>query len=233
MKKYITIFFSFILMSLAAWAQDASFPKRDIPLKIVNKRGRPVKNIIVRSLSADKAGITDRNGLFVFREMSDNDTLSVMLSGPGEAIFPVAGMDSIVVTLRSARLYSYIDTKGQSVYIERDQNNTKANTLLDVPALLRQVTYNSLAELLQGRVAGLNIASGNSGGVASGNIRGINSLMGSTEPLVVLDGKEVGIFSDANSIVDVYSIKTIEVLKSAPEWGTRGGNGVILIETIK
>ena len=224
--KHTIIFFVLILMGTAVWAQDVDPTKRDISLRVFNKKGRPLKGIVAQSVNTNKAGITDRQGLVVFREMSDSDSLSVMLSKYGETIFPVAGMDSIVIMLRSARLYSYTNPEGQSVYIERDQNNARTNTLIDVPALLSQGTYNSLGDLLRGRVAGLTISSSDS---ETANIRGTNSLTGSNQPLVVLDGRPVGTISDANAIVDVHSVKTIEILKSAPEWGTRGGNGVILV----
>jgi len=230
--KYIAIFFFLILMSVAAWAQDMDAPKRNITLKLTNKKGRPLKNIVVQSSNTDKAGITDRKGLFIFREMTDSDTISIMLSKYGESIIPVAGMDSIVVMLRSARLYSYINIEGQNVYIEKPKNDTKPSDILDVPALLKQGTYNSLADLLRGRVAGLNVSP--SGEAINANMRGINSIAAGSrgnQPLVVIDGLAVGTLSEANSQVDIYHIKTIEVQKTGSEWGTRGAGGVILIST--
>ena len=228
--KHIKIFLLLIVMSVAAWAQDTDFSKRDITLRINNKRGRPVKNIIVKSFSANKAGITDRKGLFVFGDMSDNDTISIMLPKYGETIIPVTGLDSIVVILRSARLYSYSNTEGQSIYIEREKNEyinrekTAPSTILDVPAIMRERNYNSLADLLQER-AGLAITSK---GVSIGGER---SLLSSNEPLMVMNGMPMGTFSEANTLVNLYDIKTIEVLRNAPEWGSRGANGVILIVT--
>jgi TonB-dependent SusC/RagA subfamily outer membrane receptor len=203
--------------------------RRDIPLTILDKKGRPVNNIIVQSLSAGKAGITDRAGRFVFQDMADGDSISIMLPKYGETVIPVTGMDSIVVTMRSASRYSYLNNEGRSVIIRK--NNTDASTLLDVPALLNQRSCNSLYDLLQGRVAGLDITPSGSGGEVTANIRGQRSFMLSSEPMVVLDGIPIGTLSEANAMVNVHDIKTIEVLKSASEYGVRGANGVIVIKT--
>lgn len=227
--KYIHILFVFILMTVSIKAQDTNPAKRNISVMIVNNKGRPMDHIMMRTINNTQAGITGRSGLFVFTEMSDGDTISVILPKYGETIIPVTGMDSIVIKLRSARRYSYVDNYGQVIIV--DKNKTSPSDLLDVPTLLKQNPYRSLAELLQGRVAGLSISSTGSFGQTSANIRGERSFLLSSEPLVVLDGMVIGTLNDANSIVNVHDIKTIEVLKSASEWGSRGANGVILITT--
>ena len=200
---------------------------RDVYVKVVNKRGRPVRNIVVQSFNVNQAGITDRMGLFLFKNMTDNDSITMLLPRYGETIIPVAGMDSIVIMLRSARLYSYMDNQGSSVIIEKDR--TQPTDKLDVQAMLRQRTYNSIVELLQGRVAGLDIRS--SGSEVTARVRGERSFLGSNEPLVVVNGMAYGTLSEANATINVHDIKTIEVQKSASEWGSRGANGVILIFT--
>ena len=227
--KYIQIFFLLVLVSVATKAQDIDTQKRNVSLLILNKKGRPVDRIIVRSLHTRQAGMTDRSGMFVFVDMTDDDTISMVLPNYGETVIPVARMDSIVVTLRSARRYSYLNNEGQSINI--DKNKTNTNSLLDVQALLKKHSYRSLAELLVGRVAGLNITSTGTFGETTANIRGQHSFMLSSEPLVVLNGMAIGTLNEVNNTINVNDIKTVEVLKSATEWGVRGANGVILVTT--
>jgi len=232
MKTVNLIILLIALVNFAVLAQDADSSKRDISLKVITKKGRPVRSVLVQSINAGTAGITDRKGLFVFEDISDNDIIGVILPKYGKAMIPVTGMDSIVVILRSARNYSYIDNNGQSVFVNKEK--TESSTLIDVPTLLKQGSYRTLADLLQGRVAGLRIQGTDE--YASANIRGTNSLSSSTvssEPLVVLDGVPVGTLNEANRIVNVYTIQTIEVLKNATEWGVRGANGVIVIKSIR
>ena len=104
----------------------------------------------------------------------------------------------------------------------------------------------SPTELLQGRVAGVNIStsSGNLGTAERMSIRGSSSLSASNEPLYVIDGiplnnESGGLYNfgedlSSLSVLNLNDIESIEVLKdaaSAAIYGSRGTNGVILITT--
>lgn len=89
-----------------------------------------------------------------------------------------------------------------------------------------------VAQLLQGKVAGLSISrpGGNPNGGFTIRLRGLSTLGANTAPLVVVDG-QVG--ADINT-VDPNDIQSIDVLKdaaSAAIYGTRGSSGVIIITT--
>lgn len=105
----------------------------------------------------------------------------------------------------------------------------------------------SVDEVLNGRVAGL-VFSTNSGDPGSTNIitiRGVGSLVGTTNPLYVIDGIVVGKGSDNAGLmeswnplasVDPNAIENVSVLKDASAtalYGARGANGVIVITTKK
>ena len=86
----------------------------------------------------------------------------------------------------------------------------------------RQVS--SIAQLIQGRAAGVDVSQGKI------RIRGITSF-NNTDPLIVIDG-----FIGGNvETVNPNDIANIEILKDASAtaiYGSRGGNGVILITTV-
>ena len=90
-------------------------------------------------------------------------------------------------------------------------------------------------ELLQGRVAGLQVSRTPSGEL-SVRIRGASSFMSDAEPLFVVDGMPLmthGIMS-AVAGISPQDIERIDVLKDAGStaiYGTQGANGVILIRT--
>ncbi|HEX2092416.1 MAG TPA: TonB-dependent receptor plug domain-containing protein [Longimicrobiaceae bacterium] len=90
-------------------------------------------------------------------------------------------------------------------------------------------------ELLMGRFAGVEVIRG-AGGNFSVRIRGTRSVMGSNEPLYVIDGMPVqtsGIGSPLTGI-NPHDILRIDVLKDAGStaiYGVRGANGVIVITT--
>jgi len=235
--RAIISFFCAISVCVAGWAQQVDSPNREVILKILNKKGRPVRNIMVQSLLTGKAGFTDRTGSFVFEDISDNDTLSLQLKRNAHVVIPVTGLDSIVVMERSSKLYSYLDSQGQDLTVGIELLTTNNNTILDVQTILKQQSYSSLSELLWGRVPGLNISTASSSGDVSGSsvsarMGGPNTLTGGSEPLVVLDGVALGTIGAANLTVNIYSVKTIEVQKNASSWGVRGANGVILITSL-
>ena len=91
-------------------------------------------------------------------------------------------------------------------------------------------------ELLAGRFAGVEVTPLAGGGV-SVRIRGATSVMGSNEPLYVIDGMPVRAGpGGALHGINPYDIARIEVLKDAgstAQWGVRGANGVVLITTMR
>ncbi len=91
----------------------------------------------------------------------------------------------------------------------------------------------SLAQALQGKVAGLNVrqTNGGPGAGAELRIRGMGTFGASASPLVVVDGI---ITSGGLTDLDPNSIETVTVLKdasSAAIYGSRGANGVVLVTT--
>ncbi len=103
--------------------------------------------------------------------------------------------------------------------------------------------------MIQGRVAGVNIAaaSGTPGGKTRVSIRGVGSITAGNEPLYVVDGvpmsntsgdtgayggESLSALSDINP-ADIESIQVLKDAASAAIYGSRGTNGVIIITTRK
>lgn len=115
--------------------------------------------------------------------------------------------------------------------------------------------YTNPAMLLQGQVSGVRVSptDGAVGGQVNTNIRGLNTVRGSSEPLWIVDGAILTssggdtyqAFADyGNSSftapvsqldgINIYDIESIEVLKNTTAtalYGSRGANGVIIIKT--
>lgn len=100
---------------------------------------------------------------------------------------------------------------------------------------LNLVTTNNLMDKLAGQIPGLSITTGNAqpGEDQTLRVRGSNSLTASNDPLVVLDGIP---YSGSIGDIDPDIVESMSVLKdasSAAIYGSRGANGVILIQTKK
>jgi TonB-linked SusC/RagA family outer membrane protein len=105
----------------------------------------------------------------------------------------------------------------------------------------------SVNKMLQGRAAGVNVKtnSGVPGGAVQITIRGSGSMSASTQPLYVIDGIIIDASSeditgsdltesDPMSFLSPEDIESIEILKDASAtaiYGSRGANGVVLIQT--
>ncbi|MBR1433680.1 MAG: CocE/NonD family hydrolase [Bacteroidales bacterium] len=89
-------------------------------------------------------------------------------------------------------------------------------------------TYSDIYEYLRGRVPGVEVSG--SGANAKIVIRGVATVYGSSDPLILVDGVQI---TDL-STVRPGDVKSVEVLKDAAScaiYGVQGANGVILIKT--
>lgn len=91
-----------------------------------------------------------------------------------------------------------------------------------------------LMETLVGRVPGLQVIRGPRGPEL--RIRGVTSLVGNNEPLVVVDGTPVESFGlpSVLTMISPHDVARIDVLKDAAStaiYGIRGANGVVVITT--
>jgi TonB-dependent starch-binding outer membrane protein SusC len=97
----------------------------------------------------------------------------------------------------------------------------------------RGMRYNSVEEMLAGRVSGVQVTR-TAGGI-SVRIRGSGSLRLNMEPLYVVDGVAlIASRSGSGVAVSPHDIARIEVLKDAAAaamYGSRGANGVVVITT--
>jgi iron complex outermembrane receptor protein len=98
----------------------------------------------------------------------------------------------------------------------------------------RDLRYHTMAELLMGRVPGLEVSRGPAGPRL--RIRGVSSFSLNQAPLIVVDGVAVSEpgFSSPLWAINPRDVLRVDVLKdgaSAALYGVRGGNGVIVITT--
>ena len=99
----------------------------------------------------------------------------------------------------------------------------------------------SIEQAIQGRAAGVYVTqnTGAPGGGISVNIRGINSINGSNEPLYVVDGVQIqGSISAGGTNplaslnpADIEDMQILQGPNATAIYGSRGTNGVVLITT--
>lgn len=107
---------------------------------------------------------------------------------------------------------------------------------------IKDIPTPAVDERLAGKLPGVQINSvtGTPGGSSKIEIRGTGSIGASSDPLIVVDGipigDDFGHESNPLNLINPNDIKDISVLKDASStaiYGSRGANGVLLIETEK
>lgn len=130
---------------------------------------------------------------------------------------------------------------------QRSKNEVTGNVVQISGEEISKAPMVSADQALQGKVAGLSMAtnSGTPGSTQQIRIRGMNSINASNDPLIVVDGVPLTNFNltgdsasasslSALSSINSNDIESITVLKDAGAtsvYGARGANGVILITT--
>jgi TonB-linked SusC/RagA family outer membrane protein len=203
------------------------------------------------------ATATDVNGHYVLKVKDPNNSLSVSILGFGKQSRKMAGQKVInFVLAESTQTLAQVVVKGtrkreQGGYSIPQREIGSAMQTLDAKEF-EGLQVSTIDEVLQGRIAGLDIVanSGDPGSGSSMRIRGVTSITGNSQPLIVLNGvpyeAEVDeSFDFASSNQEQYAnmlsinpddIMDITVLKDAAAsaiWGSKGANGVLMITTKK
>ena len=199
---------------------------------VMDKGGAPVIGAAVRVEGSSLGTITDNNGKFSIT-VNSGDELTITYFGYLSKKVSVFNASPITVTLEE-------DTNYLEATVVIGYGTTKKKDLTGAVESVRADELNQLAapnamQLLQGRVAGLYINSSNQDPGATNTVllRGVGSLAGSSEPLVVIDGLPINDMAILNTIA-AENIEQIDVLKDASAtaiYGSRGANGVIIITT--
>jgi iron complex outermembrane receptor protein len=117
-------------------------------------------------------------------------------------------------------------------YGKQDKSTSTSSSSTVTPSESERSSASSLADLLQGQTAGVQVSS-RPGGIRV-QVRGINSFNSDQTPLYVVDGTPVRPSSDGSIAISPHEIESITVHKDAGAtsiYGSRGANGVIVIET--
>ncbi len=192
-----------------------------------NQQTMPGVNVIEKGTS--NGTVTDADGKFSLTVASENSVLIFSFIGYVSQEIPVQGQTVITVTLQSD-----VETLSEVVVVGYGEQKKESLTGAIAKISNKEIqttTHSSLAQKLQGKVAGLNIRQ-NSG--QPGDFNNSINIRGFGEPIYVIDGvRREG--SNEFQRLNANDIESITVLKdaSAAIYGLGAANGVILVTTKK
>lgn len=193
-------------------------------------------------------------GHSIFTSTNDDGRYQIRVPDPSAVlVFSYVGLQTLSTPVAQRQV---VDVVLQAVASALDEvvvigygtskrgNLTSAQTTISADDIGRTVNT-TIEQAIQGRSAGVYITqnSGQPGGGISVNIRGVNSINGTNEPLYVIDGVQMpgravafGEQSSSNPLAglnpaDIEDIQVLQGPSATAIYGSRATNGVLLITT--
>lgn len=234
---------AFAQVIVTGTVEDAIEPLMMVNVVEVDETGRFVE-----------ATTTDMNGNFSIRVKNTKDKLQFSYIGYTTQLLPIGDRRVFNIMMKDENLIEEVvikavvkkNTGGLDIPEREISTSVQSLKMSEFEGL----NFTSVDEALQGRIAGLDIVmnSGNLGSGTTMRLRGVSSINGNAEPLIVVDGNVFETtgnddFDYANADQEKFAellcvnpddIEEIDVLKDAAAtavWGSQGANGVISIKT--
>jgi len=245
----LTLLFTIVAQAMMAQGKVISGTVEDAmgPIMMANVVERDGNNRIVNHTQ------TDMMGNFSMEIKSPKNKLVVSYVGSKTKVLTIGDQKTFKIKLEDEKTtISEVTVRGRrsnSGGLNIDKREISVSQQTMNMENIEGMAFTSADEALQGEIAGLDIVanSGNLGAGTTMRLRGVSTLNGSAEPLIVVDDK---IFDYNSSDIDFESadeeafssllavsvddIASITVLKDAAAtaiWGSQGANGVIQITT--
>lgn len=233
--------------------EQQQLPKKEVTGSVTDIKGQPIPGATILAKGTNTGITTDFDGNFQLSIPVDAKTLVVSFVGMKTQELDIAGKTVFLVALEDES-YAIDEVVAIGYGTLRKTDQTGATDRLTSGKMNKSIAT-SPAEMMQGRISGVNITQNNGepGSGMSIRIRGSNSIRSGQEPLYVIDGVPLdnaditpkggtaaGIneSSKKNSIsfLNPEDIESIDILKDASStaiYGARGANGVVIITTKK
>ena len=192
---------------------------------------------------------TDLNGNFSMTVKNTKNKLKVSYVGSKTVLLPIGNRTKFNIKLQDENVIQTVTVTAKRKFSQGGLSIPEREVSVATQTFNMDEMEGMAFESVQGQIAGLDIVSnsGNLGAGTSMRLRGVTTINGNAEPLIVVDGN---IFENPDASFDFTSaneetyaallsvnpadIEDIQVLKDAAAtaiWGNRGSNGVIQIRT--
>ncbi|HLK29752.1 MAG TPA: SusC/RagA family TonB-linked outer membrane protein, partial [Puia sp.] len=226
--------YSIVAQTIVLWKKEESNAAVqppsfvDIKGKVTTADGLPLSGVSVVVKGTSKGTATDKNGEF-----------SITASKEDVLVFSYVGYETKQVAVGSQSFINLSLSESKSslndavvIGYGRSSKRALSSAIASVkPEDMNKGSISDVGQLLQGKVAGLNItASGDPNRTAAVILRGVSTLNGSQGAFYVIDG----VPGTDIATVAPDDIASIDILKDAAAtaiYGNRASNGVIIITT--
>lgn len=237
MKKFLLTTFFYLALLFAGHAQQ------QVTGTITDTESdQPLPGVNIQIEGTSTGTMTDFDGNYTLN-VPNNAVLVFSYMGYKEQKIPFDGQSSLNISL-DPDLESLDEVVVTGYGTKRKTDLTSAQSTIDAKDVEKTINT-TIGQALQGRAPGVYVTqnSGEPGGGISVNIRGINSLNGTNQPLYVIDGVQIqpdrvsyGKQSSSNALAglnpsDIATMNILEGPSATALYGSRGTNGVVVITT--
>jgi len=202
--------------------------------KVTDDSGQPLVGVTIIVSGSSRAVITDVNGNYSISLNANDKVLVFSFIGMKKQEVTIGGRPIINLLMETeSNALSEVIVIGYGTAKRKDFTGSVSSVRMEGSPIALIPNLSALGAI-KGNVPGLNIgAISTAGGEPSTLIRGQNSISGSNNPLIVVDGViYMGSISDINPN-DIASYDVLKDAVSAAAYGSRSANGVIAITTKK
>jgi TonB-linked SusC/RagA family outer membrane protein len=230
MRKILSLLIA-LTLSVAVFAQN-----RPISGRITDEKGDPIPFASVK-IKKTKIGTTaDEAGNFKL-EVPSNAILEISAAGAETREVPVSGAGD-VLNISLTRITNELETVvvTTSLGIKRQAKELGYAATSISSKVLTQGKAVNVQQALNGKISGVSVTTVNSGVFESAkiNIRGIRSLTGNNQPMLVVDGAPTPLgYLSSIPPDDIQDLTVLKSAASAAIYGPDAVNGVIVVTTKK
>lgn len=215
--------------------EKPSEPAPPIVLKgtVRDAEGNPLAGVSVKVKGTNIGVATDNNGNYSIE--SPKSGVVLVFSYVGFIEKEVAASDNTVLNVKLQPKPQQMDSIVVIAY-GTSSRRTVSNAITTVTAKdFEDKPVTNALQAVQGLMPGVNIQQGTGapGDAPQIKVRGMGSLGAGNEPLYVVDGVPLSDASAFNQInpADIQSMDILKDAAAAAMYGSRGGNGVVLVTT--
>lgn len=226
MRKLASLLAMSLLLCMTTFAQT-----RTVSGQIKNDKGESVPFATVTEMGTQNAVKADANGGFKIA-IKEKSQLSISATGFTSRVFSInSNNPTLVLETKEGQMQEVVVT---ALGINKQPRQLGYSTAKVTGKEITTAKAVNIQNGLTGKVSGLNIATVNNGVFADTRItlRGIRSLTGNNQPLLVIDGVPVGLgYLNRLNPNDVDDINILKGASAASLYGPDGVNGVIIVKT--
>lgn len=197
---------------------------------------------------------TDFDGNYEITVADDATTLEISYTGFISQVIEIGNQSTVDVILEedTQQLQEVVVTA--LGFTEKRDKQGSTSSIVSTKAVVR-AGESTLANTLSGKASGLRISrsNGDPGAGSAIRIRGANTILGASDPLIIVDGVPLNnqtSYAGGNSLTggrsggitqgsrindlnpsDIASVQILKGASAAALWGSRAANGVIVITT--